>query len=112
MRVNIDNINEIKEENRILDITDSNKVIRSTDLIPNQRQIKKEDVDEFVKEFKKKHSMRSVVEKEEIKEEELQTEKNKIEIKEKDDSPVILKNDNKNKPGRPKVNENNSLLET
>ena len=108
-------IEDLKKEEKLVDITETSKVIRSTDLIPNQREIKKEDVDKFVEEFKKKHSMNEtpVKNNEKIKsekdieipkkDEEKQTEKAK------EEAPVILKDDKK-KAGRPK-NENSSLLD-
>ena len=60
MPTKVDNVHDIVKEGVIRDIGDSNKVVSMSDIVPSKRPIEKKDVDQFVKDFKKKHSINSV----------------------------------------------------
>lgn len=74
-KVKVDDVNEkafITDENGkeipvVRDVTNSNKVIRTAELVPSMTEITKEHVDEFVKDFKNKHDLKDEIKKEEKK---------------------------------------------
>lgn len=76
-KVKVDDVNEaayITDEDGkkipvVRDVTNSNKVIRTAELVPSMKAITKDDVDEFVKDFKNKHDIKDVSKKENKKKE-------------------------------------------